>query len=419
MAKPQGWSTGRSCASVAAVLMTLSFCSCRALPPPPGTITSDSPSDVAEAVVGDSSTPSSAPPANRSGEVRSRAPGVNAMIRNAIDSAGPVPIIPLGPVGAPIPQGIVTPWRPPGIAGPWPADEYLWDGGEKYPVVVDSNLEIKGLALEDTIAHYDTIDGRTVVEPSNRVVIYSPRFGAVREVTAALASQQEQGLVQADKPVGPVQYEEDQLASTALQPVQPVGEIGTKLVSIEKGNQLVIRASSRLRPATMEDHLLPFEDFAIVRSGIFAQSEQTEVHERVEAAIAWTADQAAQVIIDGQKAAVETGDQRAQATFTIDTPNHPRLRLIKLASTMMARPGEFVDFTIRFDNIGDQKIGNVTLVDNLTTRLEYVEGSAQASLAADFSASLNEGDSVLLRWDFADPVAAGAGGIVRFRCKVR
>ena len=143
------------------------------------------------------------------------------------------------------------------------------------------------------------------------------------------------------------------------------------------------------------------------------------MQERVQAAITWSPDQAAQVILDGRMAAVETGDQRAQATFTIDTPNHPRLRLIKLASTMMARPGEFVDFTIRFDNIGDQKIGNVTLVDNLTTRLEYVEGTAQSSLTADFSTSLNEGDSALLRWDFVDPVAAGAGGIVRFRCRVR
>ena len=57
----------------------------------------------------------------------------------------------------------------------------------------------------------------------------------------------------------------------------------------------------------------------------------------------------------------------------------------------MARPGEFVDFTIRFDNIGDQKIGNVTLVDNLTTRLEYVEGTAESSLAADFSTTCQPG----------------------------
>jgi uncharacterized repeat protein (TIGR01451 family) len=405
---------------MAALSLPLLLCSCRALAPPGPAIggIAQNDSSAEGAAESEPPPPAAGQPAKAPNETRARG-GVNSVIRKAIDSAGPVPIIPVAPRGLPIPQGIVTPWKPPGIDGPWPADEYLWDGGEKYPVVVDSNLEIKGLALEDTIVHYDTIDGRTVVKPSNRVVIYSPRFGAVREVTAALASQQEQGPVQAEKPVGPVQYEEDQLATTALQPVQPVGEIGTKLVSIEKGNQLVVRVSNRLQPATMEDHLLPFEDFEIVRLGMFAQSEQTEVQERVEAAVAWTADQAAQVILEKQTAHVEVGDQRAQATFTIDTPNHPCLRLIKLASTATARPGEFVDFTIRFDNVGDQKIGNVTLVDNLTTRLEYVDGTAQSSLTADFSASLNEGDSMLLRWEFADPIEAGAGGIVRFRCRVR
>ena len=103
----------------------------------------------------------------------------------------------------------------------------------------------------------------------------------------------------------------------------------------------------------------------------------------------------------------------------VETPNHPRLRVIKLASTRTARPGEFVEFTIRFDNMGDQKIGNVTLVDNLTTRLEYVEGTAESSLAADFTTNPNDGDSLLLRWEFIDPLPAGQGGVVRFRCRVR
>ena len=30
--------------------------------------------------------------------------------------------------------------------------------------------------------HYDTIDGRRVVEPSNKVCVYAPRFSSVRQV---------------------------------------------------------------------------------------------------------------------------------------------------------------------------------------------------------------------------------------------
>ena len=61
----------------------------------------------------------------------------------------------------------------------------------------------------------------------------------------------------------------------------------------------------------------------------------------------------------------------------------------------------------------------MTLVDNLTTRLEYVEGTSESSLAADFSTSPNDGDSLLLRWEFVESLPAGEGGMVRFRCRVR
>ena len=166
--------------------------------------------------------------------------------------------------------------------------------------------------------------------------------------------------------------------------MQPVGEIGTKQYSIEKDSRFRCNPSVACGRRDVGS-AVPFEDWEIVRTGMFAQSEQAEVHQGVEAAVVWTVDQAVQVIIDRQFASVETGDQRAQATFMVETPNHPRLRVIKLASTRTARPGEFVDFTIRFDNMGDQKIGNVTLVDNLTTRLEYVDATAESSLAADFS----------------------------------
>ncbi len=340
----------------------------------------------------------------------------------APEAATPGGALPIGPVmqqGLPIPQGIVTPWKPPGIAGPWPEDEYLWDGGEHYPIVVTSDLEVKGLELEDTIVHYDTIDGRTVVEPTNRVVIYSPRFGAVRQVTAALASHKPEGLVQIDQPVSPALEEEEQMAGTALQPVQPIGEIGTKLVSIERLLQSGSIVSTVLRPMELANKMLPFEDFEIMRTGVILQSEKARLAESVQAAITWAHDTAVQVVIDRQMAKVETGDQRAQVTFTVDVPNHPRLRVLKIASTNMARPGEFVEFTIRFDNIGDQAIGNVTLLDNLTTRLEYVEGSAQSSREAEFFTQPNEGDSSIVRWEFTDPLPAGDGGLVRFKCRVR
>jgi uncharacterized repeat protein (TIGR01451 family) len=95
------------------------------------------------------------------------------------------------------------------------------------------------------------------------------------------------------------------------------------------------------------------------------------------------------------------------------------LRLLKLASRGHAQPGEEVEFTLRFDNIGDQVIGNVTIVDNLSTRLEYIPESAKSSVDAGFVTEPNAAGSTILRWEIKEPVEPGAGGILRFRVKVR
>ena len=123
--------------------------------------------------------------------------------------------------------------------------------------------------------------------------------------------------------------------------------------------------------------------------------------------------------MEGKRASAVTGDVRAEAEFVVDVPNHPRLQVCKIASANNALPGETVDFTIRFDNVGDQKIGNVSIVDSLTTRLEYVAGSEQSSMKATFTATPNEAGSVVLKWDLTDPVPANGGGAVHFQCRVR
>ena len=83
--------------------------------------------------------------------------------------------------------------------------------------------------------------------------------------------------------------------------------------------------------------------------------------------------------------------------------------MVKVASTPFAQPGDEVDFTIRFDNVGDQTIGNVTIVDSLNTRLEYVPDSAQCSVDAQFSTQPNEGDSVVVRCEVTNPLEARQG----------
>jgi uncharacterized repeat protein (TIGR01451 family) len=95
------------------------------------------------------------------------------------------------------------------------------------------------------------------------------------------------------------------------------------------------------------------------------------------------------------------------------------LRVVKIASKKSAQPGDEVEFTIRFDNVGDQTVGNVTISDSLTTRLEYVSDTAQCDREANFGTQQNDGESLVLRWEIRSPLKVGEGGILRFKCRVR
>ncbi|MBI3838083.1 MAG: DUF11 domain-containing protein [Planctomycetia bacterium] len=341
-------------------------------------------------------------------------------VAQAVETVAGVPVEHVVNQGLPIPVTTVSPWAPPGIAGPWPHDEYLEDGGDRE---VQANIgpegEVRGLEIEDTVMVYDTIDGQTVIEPSNRVCLYSPRFAAVRKVTSVLQNEQREQLIGVELPVKANLHREERLATTAVQPIQPEGEIATRQLSISRVGERTVRAISRQPIAAMAGGFALHENFKVIRQGTFEESEKARLMEMVDAAITWSHDKAVQVVLEGQQAVDVTGDQRVQATYRLDVPNHPCLRVIKVASTKTARPGDIVDFTIRFDNLGDQEINHVVLIDNLTTRLEYVQGSAQSSREAEFSTERNEGDSLVLRWDFSDPLEVGQGGLVRFHCRVR
>ena len=322
--------------------------------------------------------------------------------------------------GQPLPQMIVGPWKPDGLAGPWPYDEYLHDGGDREsPAMVGGQREIGGLEPEDTVMHYDTIDGRTIVEPSNRVHLYAPRFAAVRKVDRVVQTDLHQPPLGVHGPEQAVHQDELNLVGTATLPIGPEGRVRTLPPSLARSKEPGLALVVEKLAGEVHDGVLPHENFTILHRGVFDQTEGPRLAQYADAAITWTHDKAVQVILDNRSAQIQESARRAEYTFAVDVPNHPKLRVFKVASTMVAQPGEVVDFTIRFDNVGDQSIKNVTLLDNLTPRLEYVPESTQSSRAADFSTQANEGDSLVLRWDFRDELPAGQGGVVRFQCRVR
>lgn len=321
----------------------------------------------------------------------------------------------------PLPHRVVGPWNPPGFTQPWPEEEYLWDGGDLEPrAEVSPDWSIQGLEPEDTIVHFDTVDGHVRVQPSNRVHLYAPRFAAVRLVTGANVEHQIDAPrgYEMQKPFG--QLRENQLARHSVQHDAAQRQVGRKRVTTYRDRDGWQEISSRLVPLDFHDAFLPYENNSVIRRGKFEQLEKPRLAEAVQAAVTWSGDQAAQVVLDGQQASEVVLDRQVGHVHRFDKlPGRPCLRVIKVASTHYAQPGEHVDFTIRFDNVGDEVVGNVTVVDNLTTRLEYVADSAQSSVTAKFSAQENEHGSSVLRWEVEAPLKPGDGGVVRFRCLVR
>ena len=327
-----------------------------------------------------------------------------------------------GEAAAGVPGSPAGPWAPPGFSQPWPKDEYLRDGGDRgLPAEVREDWEVLGLELEDTVAHYDTVDGRTEVEPSNRIHIYSPRFGAVRQVSGLVSNKlaaRAAGMHLPERLSDPTTV---QVVTASQQHFQPGDQVGVKPpVAFESRQGDGVVSTTNKAKAFQQDPFMPYENLQAIRYGIFESAEMAWLSRSADAAVAWTTNQAVQVILDEQTAAAAVSDQLPAAVFTIEeSAGKSKLRIVKVASTDFAEPGDEVAFTIRFDNVGSQVIGNVTIIDNLTTRLQYVADSAECSLAAQFFTQPNEGDSLAIRCEVTDPLEPGQGGILRFRCRVR
>ncbi len=312
-------------------------------------------------------------------------------------------------------------WRPPGIGCPWPPQEYLCDGGDEGAgVTVSPEWQLAGVDPQDTVAHYDSLDGRTLVEASNKVCIYAPRFGAVRTVTGLGANETSVLPTGVVRPEFLVQQDEYEQAATSLQRTQAKIDLGSRLPSAYQGRQGDGAVSTNLYAHAFQDAFLPYANLRVLRDGTMDQQEKARLAELTRAAAVWHTEQQVQVILDGMAAVEVVLDRQVEAIYTVrDLRNNPKLRLIKIASTDHAAVGEEVEFTIRFDNVGDQPIGNIVIVDSLVTRLEYVPGSAQASRDAAFSVQGVDSESLLLRWEFSQPLEPGEGGLIHFRCRVR
>ena len=299
-------------------------------------------------------------------------------------------------------------------------DEYVCDGNDReFKVVPALDWTVKGLDIEDTIAHFDTLDGQIRVTPSNRVCIYSPRFAAVRRELRPNYETTSQKLSTVDRSTNVKFAKRTEPVSTAHQNVQLQANKRT-----QRPNQFLDRTRGVLADSVTKLHgtrhnFKPFEDLQLIRFGEHSSSQDARLSLAMQSAITWNSDLEAQIAINGVQPIIVNDVSSPSEIIGIDSKGDANLRLCKLASVASAKPGDTVDFTIRFDNIGRQLIGNVTVLDNLSPRLEFIKGTAECSVEANFSTEMNEAGSFTLRWEIEEALDVKEGGIIRFQCRVR
>lgn len=307
---------------------------------------------------------------------------------------------------------------------PWDQQEYIFDGGDREPaVVVISDGSVAGLQVEDTVMHYETEDGRLLVDPSCRTKIYAPRFAAVRKVTNVSTNGMAIAAIPASQPAGPVSINDKTPSQSLMLGQQIKREDGVKLMEEVRDRNRGVPAEGLIPFVAINDSQRAMEDVDFIHSGIIREDQWWKVARGAEAALQWDGIDGVHIFI-GDDEALQVKDSQKPEELYVYKLKEARVRICKVASDTLANPGDEITFTIRFDNSGDQPIKNIVILDSLSPRLEYIEASQTSSVvnvvdAANFSTTPNEVGSSVLRWELKSELKPGEGGWIRFRCKVR
>ena len=286
-------------------------------------------------------------------------------------------------------------------------------------IQVDPSFNVYGLDPEDTFGHFDTLDGQRIVAPSNRVAIYAPRFGAVRKIDGAVNAQLNQPTVGFNERKQTVQATDKSGTTTTKQFDMAARSHGGQRASgfLDQTRGVAVRRT--LAPQGARNYLSLLLNESTLNIAKLDNTIGAQLQKGMQSAAVWETDLGLRVVAQGIQPVIVRDLRTAQELMHIESENDPTLQVVKTANVFAARPGDQVEFMIRFDNISNRKIGNVTLMDNLTKRLEYIEGSSECTLESEFKSEVNEAQSLALRWEITEPVEPGTGGVIRFRCRVR
>lgn len=165
-----------------------------------------------------------------------------------------------------------------------------------------------------------------------------------------------------------------------------------------------------------------YQDLAFVQTGKLDSNDSARLNFGLQAAFIWTREQ--YPVIEAKTETAVVGEYSAHtATITgIDDKGSDKpgdLRVVKLADKQTAVPGEVIEFTIRYDNLGPNTVHHVRIVDNLTPRLAYVDDSATSDREGRLVVHDNNEGSLVLVWELTNPLPPQTGGVVSFKARIR
>lgn len=299
-------------------------------------------------------------------------------------------------------------------------DEYLRDGGDRRVTERFLGDRTREIDTEDTIAQFRDINGVRRIRKTNRVEIFAPRFGSVSNETVSSERRVINGPINTMTLATNEGLRQGRGLKTNVQRSTMGGmKLRSRGSGVENSQWQSGTSQKEGQGVTAETQ----NTFESVQREVSTQSKRGEKPVSGELLTVVDLAQIAQYpVISGTD--ISLGEVYAKSaagevvgSFSLDKRGN--LRIEKRADRTTARPGDVITFTIRIRNIGDLKIEDVLVMDNLTPRLEYVQESMRTELPVNFSTEDNHEGSELLKWELTEPLKGQSEGTITFQVRVR
>lgn len=300
-------------------------------------------------------------------------------------------------------------------------DEYLLDGGDRdLPVHYGAN-SVRGLNTEDTVAEFTDDTGEQHVLPTNRVAVYSPKFGSMRTLSTPHADTGIRQLAATSEAVTSAGIENQMNPLDHTQRDSLEGMVTRSRASGLDADAVPTAFGQSDQAQENVKIVNAIENLKFVQSGRFLETEAPALSYGIQAAATWTRDENPVILATDESAQGVMATFRPQEIVGLEEEylTKGRLRIVKLADRKTAQAGDVITFTIRYDNLGDRELHEIRLLDNLTPRLAYIDQSATSDRAGRLVVEQDETGSTVLVFEVDEPLPGHTGGVVTFQTRVR